>query len=73
MRRPDSGTRNNMVMEMAASIIHSKMLFLQLVLEQHKAKPQEERDEGYELRLQEDLIALNSAVNTIDEKMGCWS
>jgi hypothetical protein len=69
MNRPDTGTRTNMIMEMAASIIASKMEYCQLVADASRDAGKMAQQEAYLEKVREMSLALS----IIDKNAGCWS
>lgn len=69
IRRPDTGTQRNMIMEIAASIMSNSAQFNELVADQHRKKGKVVEAEHWQKEAQE----IRTAIATIDRLMGCWS
>lgn len=67
--RPDTGTRNNMIMGMAASILADKIEYWTLIAQQYEAKDQLGSGIEYRIRAQK----AREALAFIDENVGCFS
>jgi hypothetical protein len=68
MKRLDIGARNNMVMEMAASIIYRKIAWCESVAELARRRGQMAKQEEWLKKASEMRLALK----VIDENAGCW-
>lgn len=68
MSRPDTGTRNNMIMQMAAAILNNKAEYCGLVAEQFEEKS-DEQAATWRSRQHAFLVARD----IIDDNAGCWS
>jgi hypothetical protein len=72
IRRPDTGTRKNMIMEMAASILHDKIEERQMILDQQVDNGKIEAGSDRWKYFNSTLVAMRDAIAMIDDNAGCW-
>ena len=69
MKRPDTGTRRNMIMEMAASIMQDKYESHAMIIEM--LEEQNKKADTVAI-LKKEKKAMASAIKLMDERAGCW-
>lgn len=72
MCRPDTGTRKNMIMVMAASIIADKIDYTECIIEQYEANGKNLTHADTYNILKGRLVQMKDTLTLLDDNAGCW-